>query len=561
MEKCGLVFLVFALLGTSHSLPENPPIVHTTHGAIEGTVLQSRLGQSFYAFRGIPYAQSPTGDLRFQPPVPLTEPWNGTYDATEDGPMCPQPFMNDTYKVSEDCLRLNVYTPAIPGELIRIQPRDVLVYLHPGGFYSLSGQSNTFAGPHAIMDHPIVFVTINYRLGSLGFTSTGTAECPGNVGLKDQVAALRWIQQNIAGFGGRPDSVTLMGYSAGAISTALHLISPMSKRLFHRAIVMSGAPTAQWDVPEHQLELAQKQAVLLGCPITTVTEMMECLRQKPSEDFADSLESMFVLAWNPVLLWKPVIEPDFGQERFLDRNPTEAFQKGDFTKVPVIAGITRDEFAGPAVTFLRNETLRRELDSSFETLAPILFQFERHTPESVTRSRLLRERFLGSSPLTLNDSLTGLNYLFADGLIGFGMHRFIALASKFTTVYQYKFAYVGRYSHLYYPGDKPYGAAHHDDLIYLLTGPFIAPMFNRTDPEHETVVRLTSMWTSFAIHGDPNRANLPGLQWNPITTENDTYLEIGNHLETKQGLFTERFSFWEQLFPLSPLSTATDATE
>ncbi|XP_058169953.1 juvenile hormone esterase [Anopheles ziemanni] len=518
------------------------PTVHTALGAIEGTVLQSRLGKTFLAFRA----------FRFRAPVPLTEPWNSTYDATEDGPMCPQPYINSTYKMSEDCLRLNVYTSVIPNELTRIIPREVLVYLHPGGFYVLSGQSNTFAGPHAIMDHPIVFVTINYRLGSLGFMSTGTSDCPGNAGLKDQVMALRWIKENIANFGGKPDSVTLMGYSAGAMSTALHLISPMSQGLFHRAIVMSAAPTAQWEVPEHQLDLAHKQAILLGCDINSIPKMIDCLRQKSANDFANSLESMFVVSWNPVLLWKPIVEPDFGQERFLDRNPTEAFRNGDFMRVPLIAGITKDEFAQPAVTFLRNDTLRRELDESFETLAPILFLFERHTPESRTKSRLLREQFLGDRPLTLNGSLEGLNFLFADGLIGFGMHRFVALASKYTTVYQYKFSYVGRYSHLYYPEpDKPYGAVHHDDLLYLLTGPFIAPMFNATDPENETVVRMTSMWTSFAIHGNPNRANLPGLNWVPVTCKSDNYLEIGEQLENKQGLFTDRFSFWEELFPLN----------
>uniref|UniRef100_A0A182JE42 COesterase domain-containing protein n=1 Tax=Anopheles atroparvus TaxID=41427 RepID=A0A182JE42_ANOAO len=142
--------------------------------------------------------------------------------------------------------------------------------------------------------------------------------------------------------------------------------------------------------------------------------------------------------------------------------------------------------------------------------------------------------------------------LFADGLIGFGMHRLVALASKYTTVYQYKFSYVGRYSHLYYPDpDKPYGAVHHDDLLYLLTGPFIAPMFNTSDPENETVVRMTTMWTSFAMHGNPNRANLAGLNWMPVTIYKDNYLDIGKQLENKEGLFTDRFAFWEELFPLN----------
>uniref|UniRef100_A0A182NP54 Carboxylic ester hydrolase n=1 Tax=Anopheles dirus TaxID=7168 RepID=A0A182NP54_9DIPT len=548
--EINLFLLAFLTLSSSRAHPNIRPTVYTSHGAIEGKMLTSRLGKQFYAFRGIPYAQPPIEELRFRPPVPITVPWNGTYDATEDGPMCPQPIINSTYKVSEDCLRLNVYTSAIPSETIRIKPCDVLVYIHPGGFYSLSGQSSTFAGPHTIMDHPIVFVTINYRLGSLGFMSTGTADCPGNAGLKDQVLALRWIKENIASFGGKSESVTLMGYSAGAMSTALHLISPMSKGLFHRAIIMSASPTAQWEVPNHQIELAQKQAILLGCDIKSIPVMIKCLREKSMDDFIGSLELMFTISWNPVLLWMPIVEPDFGQERFLDRNPTAAFQTGDFMRIPLIAGITKDEFAAPAVNFLRNRTLRQELDENFDTLAPILFLFERHTPESLNISRMLRARFLGAAPLSLNNSLPGLNYLFSDGLIGFGMHRLVALASKYTTVYQYKFSYVGRYSHLYYPEYKPYGAVHHDDLLYLLTGPFIAPMFKITDPENETVKRITTMWTHFANQGNPNSQEVPNLNWLPVSSTKDNYLEIGDQLENKEGLFLERNSFWNELFPL-----------
>ncbi|XP_058840741.1 juvenile hormone esterase-like [Topomyia yanbarensis] len=527
-----------------------PPVVHTSLGSIKGSVLESRLGRQFFAFRGIRYAQPPTGELRFQAPKPVTA-WEDLLDATEDGPMCPQPAYNRS-EVSEDCLRLNVYTKQIPGELIRIRPQSVLVYIHPGGFYAFSGQSRNNAGPQYLMDQDIVLVTINYRLGSLGFMSTGTADCPGNAGLKDQVMALRWIRDHISSFGGNPDSVTLMGYSAGALSSALHLISPMSRGLFHRAIVMSAAATSQVDIPTDQIELARKQAALLGCEVTPTEKMVACLRQKPATEFADSLEYMFVISWNPVLLWKPVVEPNLGQERFLDRDPTEAFLKGDFMKVPIIAGITKDEFAGPAVAFLKNETLRNELDQNFDTLAPVLFLYERHTEESRNRSKLLREKFLGDESLSLSNSLTGLNYLFADSLIGFAMHRFIQLASRHTTVYQYKFSYVGRYSFLYYPDDKtPYGAVHHDDLLYLLVIPSRAPIFNVTDPENSTVERVTGMWSTFAKTGNPNKADKISMpDWIPVSSTEDHYLNIGQELVMERGLFTERFAFWDQLFPI-----------
>ncbi|XP_055526824.1 carboxylic ester hydrolase-like [Wyeomyia smithii] len=536
------------------------PIVNTGLGAIRGLVLQSRLGDDYFAFRGIRYAQPPLGELRFRAPEPVSA-WKDEFDATEDGPMCPQPAYNKS-EVSEDCLRLNVYTKQIPGELVRMRPREVLVYLHPGGLYAFSGQSHNNAGPQYLMDRDIVLVTVNYRLGSLGFMSTGTAECPGNAGFKDQVLALRWIRDHISSFGGNPNAVTLMGYSAGALSTTLHMVSPMSRGLFHRAIVMSASAVSQVKVPTEQIELARKQAAHLGCEVTPTEKMVACLRRKPAMEFGDSLEYMFVISWNPVLLWKPVIEPDFGQERFLDRDPTEAYLKGDFMKIPVIAGITKDEFAGPAVAFLANDTLRNELDSSFDTLAPILFLYDRHTEESKNKSQQLRKEFLGDEPLSLNKSLTGLNYLFADSLIGFAVHRFVQLASRYTTVYQYKFSYVGRYSFLYYPKDKiPYGAVHHDDLLYLLSIPSKAPIFNVTDPEHTTVDRLTGMWTAFAKTGNPNNVDFkPIPNWIPVSEGADNYLEIGEQLKMETGLFSERFAFWDKLFPLPAINNETLTT-
>lgn len=129
------------------------------------------------------------------------------------------------------------------------------------------------------MDRDIVLVTLNYRLASLGFLSTGTKECPGNNGLKDQVAALKWVRGHIAKFGGNPTCVTLMGYSAGGMSVSLHLVSPMSSGLFHRAIAMSGAAMAQWEVPEHQLDLAKRQARLIDCPEDDLSEMVGCFKR------------------------------------------------------------------------------------------------------------------------------------------------------------------------------------------------------------------------------------------------------------------------------------------
>lgn len=250
-------------------------VLTTALGKIRGTLLPSQIGRNFYAFRGIPYAKPPVGALRFKPPEPVDQ-WFDIFDATFDGPRCPQPGLYSD-DVAEDCLRVNIYTRDLPTEKDPNVKKPVIVFIHPGGFYALSGQSKNFAGPQYFMDRNILLVTFNYRLGSLGFMSTGTEDALGNMGLKDQVMLMRWVKLHISRFGGDPNSVTLLGYGAGAISITLHMVSPMSRNLFHKAIVMSGSVTGQWLLPVEQLGLAVRQAALLHCTTENLTDMMSCL--------------------------------------------------------------------------------------------------------------------------------------------------------------------------------------------------------------------------------------------------------------------------------------------
>ncbi|KAG5884816.1 hypothetical protein JTB14_012024 [Gonioctena quinquepunctata] len=231
--------VIVALLGciliiSDVNSSQNEPSVTTTLGQIKGTIITSRLGKPINSFRGIRYAKAPVNELRFKPPVPI-EKWEGVLDATKDGPLCPQPTYDP---VSEDCLFINVYSTKLP--IGSENPkRPVIVFIHSGGLYSL-GSASYWNGPNYLLDQEVVLVTFNYRLGALGFLSTGDKEAPGNNGLKDQVAALKWVKHNIASFGGDPNSVTLLGHGSGAMSVVLHMVSPMSQDLFHKAAAMSG---------------------------------------------------------------------------------------------------------------------------------------------------------------------------------------------------------------------------------------------------------------------------------------------------------------------------------
>ncbi|KAB0802381.1 hypothetical protein PPYR_04567 [Photinus pyralis] len=480
------------------------------------------------------------------PPRPVI-PWNLTYDATKDGYACPQPSSWPTY---EDCLFLNVYTTKLPRHG-RNPKRPVLVYFHAGGFYSVDGTSK-FAGPEYLLDQELVLVTLNYRLASLGFLSTGDSLAPGNNGLKDQVAAMRWIQVNIESFGGDPNSVTISGYSAGGMSVTLHMVSPMSKGLFHKAIAMSGSALAQWAIPDHQFHLAQRQARLVGCPDDTSLKIINCLKTKTAKELGDSLPGFSEYRSDPIIKWKPVIEKDFGQERFLVEDPVTAVQNGRFRHVPMIFSVTREEFSYLAYTIVGNDTLLEEMDREFERVAPIAFLYERDTERSKTISENLREFYLGRGSLS-TASRNGIGKLYADGVIGFGSQRGAMLFSDKNnqSVYYYLLDYHGRYSHFYIPGsnDVTIGPVHHDDLIYLFYVSPLFPKFNESYPEYQTTKTLTKLFAKFAATGKPTN-EMDNVHWDPFTSMNKQYLRIGDTLEMKRNLFEERYKRWKSLFPL-----------
>jgi len=299
------------------------PTVDTDKGRVTG-LREGRVAE----FRGIPYAAAPTGALRFRPPQ-LRAAWSQPLDATQFGSACPQSARLGTPSVDEDCLSLNVYTP-----LFAQGRRPVLVFIHGGRFNAGSGgvaaNGPDYRGNDVAAQSGAVVVTVNYRLSILGFLASPALDAENeqgvssNYGLQDQQEALRWVQRNIAQFGGDPSNITIFGESAGGISVLYHLVSPGSAGLFQRAIIESSNDGASLPLATAET-LEQPVVAALGCG--TVPDVAACLRALPAEQIVNS-----GLNVGPII--DGVTVP--GQ-------PRDLIADGRFNKVPLIIGTNRDE--------------------------------------------------------------------------------------------------------------------------------------------------------------------------------------------------------------------------
>ncbi|MFJ8666279.1 carboxylesterase/lipase family protein [Streptomyces sp. NPDC093600] len=305
---------------------EPRPVVHTAQGALIG-----RSHDRTQEFLGIPYAAPPIGHLRFRPPQEPAA-WNTPRDAATAAPACLQfsPFgLRDPKAVSEDCLYLDIYRPraAHPGARL-----PVLLWIH-GGAYS-QGTGTQFGGRSLADLTGSVVVSINYRLGQLGYLALPevlrtNALQSGSFGLMDQIAALKWTRQNIAGFGGNPSNITIAGQSAGSGSVCAMLTSPQARGLFSRAVLQSG-PCTLLRAPERAKaeDQARAYATRLGC--TAPGDVAACIRGARAADLVSAATTL------------PVTGPAYG-DRLLPLEPSKAIASGDWNKVPILIGSTRAE--------------------------------------------------------------------------------------------------------------------------------------------------------------------------------------------------------------------------
>lgn len=336
------VFILFgtvSILSVASSFSEYAPpptIVNTTSGPVRGEAIVLNTNKTLVQYLGIPFAKAG----RFEAPQSPT-PWKDTKNTTSFGQACPQnpsPIVNSTEKdTAEDCLNLNVFIPR-DKETEKGLKLSVMVWIYGGGFSVGSAAYHVYNGQYLATEGQVIVVTFNYRLGVLGFLSTGSEEIPGNFGLLDQVKALQWVQQNIERFGGNPKNVTIFGHSAGAASVALHMLSPLSYGLYHKVIIQSGSAAATFGANEKKTakELASALAAYVGC---SMSELRKCLLKKKVTEILKAQRNITgdLLSDKPLLL--PVVD-----NHFLHDLPYNLLVNGKLNQtVPAMIGVTRNE--------------------------------------------------------------------------------------------------------------------------------------------------------------------------------------------------------------------------
>ncbi|CAH1394570.1 unnamed protein product [Nezara viridula] len=500
------------------------PEVLVQQGTLKGFWDKSVGGRPYAAFLGIPYAKPPVGKHRFKEPIPA-DPWIGDYyNATREPPMCLQ-LKHVNVKIpfpvlgSEDCLYLNVYTPAISderstdGKLL-----DVIVFIHGGAFMFLS--SNMFGGS-LLMDRDIVLVTLNYRLGPLGFMSLGDDILPGNNGMKDQVLALKWVKQNIAAFGGDPNSVTIAGFSAGSASVHYHVLSPLSKGLFKAAICASGSSLNPWTFAENSREKALFVARGLGCPTENSLSVIRCLRDRPAEHIVGMTRHFLNWLYNPFSPYALVVEPP-SHNAFLPDTPINLLLQGKAADVPILFTFDKDEGLYPGAEIVGKTENLKEMSARWDELLPSVLDYNYAAPSEESKleiSQKIKEYY--DVDLDTKEGVANFVNLLGDRLFLHGIIKAAKIHSNLysSPVYLYRFSYMGENSFsVGFGGTKELGVCHADDIMYV----FAMEKMNsqETESDRQMAKDMVDLWVSFAVNrtldGKTFKENLPQIAFTDI---------------------------------------------
>ncbi|XP_010630720.1 neuroligin-1 isoform X4 [Fukomys damarensis] len=598
LTLCMLGSLLQAAHVLSQKLDDVDPLVTTNFGKIRGVKkeLNNEILGPVVQFLGVPYAAPPTGEHRFQPPEPPS-PWSDIRNATQFAPVCPQNiidgrlpevmlpvwFTNNLDVVSsyvqdqsEDCLYLNIYVPTEDDIRDSGGPKPVMVYIHGGSY--MEGTGNLYDGSVLASYGNVIVITVNYRLGVLGFLSTGDQAAKGNYGLLDLIQALRWTSENIGFFGGDPLRITVFGSGAGGSCVNLLTLSHYSegnrwsnstKGLFQRAIAQSGTALSSWAVSFQPAKYARMLATKVGCNVSDTVELVECLQKKPYKELVDQdiQPARYHIAFGPVIDGDVI--PD---------DPQILMEQGEFLNYDIMLGVNQ----GEGLKFVENIVdsddgiSASDFDFAVSNFVDNLYGY----PEG---KDVLREtiKFMYTdwadrhNPETRRKTLLAL---FTD-------HQWVApavatadLHSNFgSPTYFYAF-----YHHCQTDQVPAWAdAAHGDEVPYVLGIPMIGPTelfpcnFSKNDVMLSAVVM--TYWTNFAKTGDPNQPvpqdtkfihtkpnRFEEVAWTRYSQKDQLYLHIGLKPRVKEHYRANKVNLWLELVPhlhnLNDISQYTSTT-
>jgi para-nitrobenzyl esterase len=507
--------------------------VKTANGIIEGTLEKSGI----YSFKGIPFAAAPVGNLRWREPQPVKN-WEGVLKADRFGPRAMQPpiFGDMNFRsngMSEDCLYLNVWTPAVSGQ----SKLPVLVYFYGGGFVAGDGSEPRYEG-ESMAQKGIVALTVNYRLGVLGLlshpelTKESSYGGSGNYGLLDQSAALRWVKQNIAAFGGDPDKITIAGESAGSISVSAQMVSPLSKNLFTAAIGESGSLLGA--LPPVPLVDGEQTGVQFAKSVgaNTLTDLRNM--------HADSLISA-ASKFGPFRFAMTI------DGYFLPKDPLEIFEAGEQSHVPLLVGWNSEEANYRAVIGSENPT-KDNYENAVKKLygnlaADVLKVYGANTDAEVEQvaTELAGDRFIGFSTWRWADlqAKTG----------GKPVYRYYYSHPRPPMVPEMGDASPGLAGGVQRGGNKmppSKGAVHSAEIEYAMGNLSTNKVFAWTQDDYKVSKIMQEYFSNFIKKGDPNGPQLP--KWPAANTGNPVpVMHIAVIPYVVQDKFRDRYLLLEEI--------------
>lgn len=488
-------------------------LVQTANGVIEGRGVQP---SGVRIFRGIPFAQPPTGELRWQEPQ-LVKNWQGVRQALEFGPRCMQARVFDDMQfrsngVSEDCLYLNVWTPAKSNR----ERLPVLVYFYGGGFVAGDSSEPRYDG-ESMAAKGIVVVTVNYRLGVFGFmahpelTKESRHKASGNYGLLDQTAALRWVRQNISGFGGDPKRVTIAGESAGSTSVSAQMASPLAKDLIAGAIGESGAITGTLSA----VPLANAEAAGSKFAASLNAQTLTALRAVPAQQILESAgKGRF-----------PITVDGY----FLPAEPATIYAAGKQARVPLLAGWNSEEAGWQA-----------------------LFGSDKPTPENYRKvvAKLYGPRadevLKLYSATTADEVMQAATDLGSDRFIAYSTWKWMDLHVKTSGARVYRYLYARpRPAPRTGKGGAAHGAVHSAEIEYALGNLDVNNVYAWTVDDYKVSAAIQSYFANFIKKFDPNGPGLP--QWPAIRGDSVQVMRIDVESRTEPDQTRPRYLLLDQL--------------